>query len=129
MVVFAVVIVLLVSHNGANATAAWDLSAGCLTALSFVVGALTSILAGYIGMMVQHCLSILVRVNSSITVVNSHITGTKVLDQNQVAVYSNARTTVSAKKEGEVYLCLSLMCVRSHDLCVSAYLYICVCTI
>ena len=55
MVVFAVVIVLLVSHNGANATASWDLSAGCLTALSFVVGALTSILAGYIGMMVQHC--------------------------------------------------------------------------
>ena len=42
---------------------------GTLTALSFVVGALTSILAGYIGMM--------------------------------VAVYSNARTTVSAKKEGE----------------------------
>jgi hypothetical protein len=127
VVVFAVVIVLLVSHNGANATAAWDLSAGCLTALSFVVGALTSILAGYIGMMVQLCLSNLV--NSNITAVNSHITGTKVPDQNQVAVYSNARTTVSAKKEGEVYLfdpLLHYICVRSHDLCVSAYLYICV---
>jgi H+-translocating diphosphatase len=67
--VFAVVILLLVSHSGTDATSSWDFNTGFLTALSFVVGALTSILAGYIGMM--------------------------------VAVFSNARTTVSAKKEGE----------------------------
>jgi len=67
--IFSVIIVVLVSHSGTNATSAWDFNSGFLTALSFVVGALTSILAGYIGMM--------------------------------VAVFSNARTTVSAKKEGE----------------------------
>ena len=65
---FACVIVLLVSHTD-NEASPWDFKTGFLTATSFVVGALTSILAGYIGMM--------------------------------VAVYSNARTTVSAKKEGE----------------------------
>jgi len=69
VVVFGVLIMLLVSHSGNNVTAAWDFKAGFLTALSFVIGAMTSILAGYIGMM--------------------------------VAVFSNARTTVSAKKEGE----------------------------
>merc|ERR1719329_1190006 len=67
--VFAVVILVLVSHGGSEVTSSWDFNTGFLTALSFVIGALTSILAGYIGMM--------------------------------VAVFSNARTTVSAKKEGE----------------------------
>jgi H+-translocating diphosphatase len=63
--VFAVVILLLVSHSGTDATSSWDVNTGFLTALSFVVGALTSILAGYIGMI--------------------------------MAVFSNARATVSAK--------------------------------
>ncbi|EKX46666.1 hypothetical protein GUITHDRAFT_162896 [Guillardia theta CCMP2712] len=63
---FSVLILLMVSHTNTNG---WDFTVGGLTALSFIVGALTSILAGFIGMM--------------------------------VAVYSNARTTVSAKKEGE----------------------------
>jgi len=70
--IFSVIIVVLVSHTGgstASGASVWDFKSGLLTALSFVVGALTSILAGYIGMM--------------------------------VAVFSNARTTVSAKKEGE----------------------------
>jgi len=63
---FSVLILLMVSHTNSNG---WNFTVGGLTALSFIVGALTSILAGFIGMM--------------------------------VAVYSNARTTVSAKKEGE----------------------------
>jgi len=65
---FAVVIFALVSHTNVG-TGGWDFDAGGLTAVSFVVGGLTSILSGFIGMM--------------------------------VAVYSNARTTVSAKREGE----------------------------
>jgi len=65
VVAFGFIIFILVSHSGAS----WDFSAGGLTALSFVVGAVTSIIAGYIGMM--------------------------------VAVFSNARTAVSAKKDGE----------------------------
>jgi len=66
---FAVVIFALVSHTHGPEGSAWDFDAGGLTAVTFVVGALTSILAGFIGMM--------------------------------VAVYANARTAVSAKKEGE----------------------------
>jgi H+-translocating diphosphatase len=66
---FGVVICILVSHTTDLAGASvWDFNAGIHTTGAFVVGASTSILAGYIGMM--------------------------------VAVYANARTTVSAKKEG-----------------------------
>uniref|UniRef100_A0A7S0MT90 H(+)-exporting diphosphatase n=1 Tax=Cryptomonas curvata TaxID=233186 RepID=A0A7S0MT90_9CRYP len=66
---FGVVICVLVSHTTDLAGASvWDFNAGIHTTGAFVIGASTSILAGYIGMM--------------------------------VAVYANARTTVSAKKEG-----------------------------
>lgn len=60
MVVFGGVIFVLTSYVNKE----WNFSAGGLTALSFVVGAVTSMVSGYIGMM--------------------------------VAVFSNARTTVSA---------------------------------
>mmetsp|Transcript_45298 Transcript_45298/g.92478 ORF Transcript_45298/g.92478 Transcript_45298/m.92478 type:complete len:896 (-) Transcript_45298:201-2888(-) len=69
VVCFGFLIFLLVSHVSVDGESTWDFSTGALTALSFVIGALTSILAGYIGMM--------------------------------VAVFSNARTAVSAKKDGE----------------------------
>ena len=36
--IFAVVILLLVSHSGTDATSSWDFNTGFLTALSFVVG-------------------------------------------------------------------------------------------
>ena len=69
VVLFGALVLVLTSHGTAkDGTAEWDFQSGGLTALSFVVGAATSILAGYIGMM--------------------------------VAVFSNARTTVCAKKEG-----------------------------
>lgn len=65
--VFGVIILVLTSYvNLPDKT--WDFTFGALTATSFAVGGLTSIISGYIGMM--------------------------------VAVYSNARTTVSAMKEG-----------------------------
>eukprot|EP00286_Rhodomonas_abbreviata_P016695 CAMPEP_0181342352 /NCGR_PEP_ID=MMETSP1101-20121128/30949_1 /TAXON_ID=46948 /ORGANISM="Rhodomonas abbreviata, Strain Caron Lab Isolate" /LENGTH=1009 /DNA_ID=CAMNT_0023453793 /DNA_START=18 /DNA_END=3043 /DNA_ORIENTATION=- len=69
IVVFGLLVFVLVSHTVENGEAMWKWDVGALTALSFVVGGLTSILSGFIGMM--------------------------------VAVYSNARTTVSAKGEGE----------------------------
>jgi H+-translocating diphosphatase len=47
---FGLVILFLVSHVGGENP--WDWQAGGLTALSFVVGGLTSIISGYIGMMV-----------------------------------------------------------------------------
>ncbi len=59
---------MLTSHTTENGESVWSWDIGGLTALSFVVGGLTSILSGYIGMM--------------------------------VAVFSNARTTISAQKEG-----------------------------
>ncbi|KAJ1476403.1 pyrophosphate-energised proton pump, partial [Baffinella frigidus] len=70
VVAFGILVFVLTSHvTDAAGVASWDWSAGGLTAVSFVVGAGTSIIAGYIGMM--------------------------------VAVYANARTTISAKKDGE----------------------------
>ncbi|CAK4496634.1 unnamed protein product [Aphanomyces euteiches] len=67
IVVFGLVIFVLTSYvNKANQTFDWTF--GALTATAFAVGGLTSILAGYVGMM--------------------------------VAVYANARTTVSAMKDG-----------------------------
>jgi inorganic pyrophosphatase len=66
---FGLLILVLVSHTtDADGESVWKWNIGALTATSFVVGGLTSILSGYIGMM--------------------------------VAVFSNARTTVSAKKAG-----------------------------
>jgi len=65
-----------VSDESGNGTWKWNI--GALTALSFLVGGLTSILSGYIGMM--------------------------------VAVYSNARTAVSAKKSGEAGWTASFNC-------------------
>jgi len=66
---FGAVIFILVSHTADSAgVSVWDFNAGLHTTGAFVVGASTSIIAGYIGMM--------------------------------VAVFANARTTVSAKKEG-----------------------------
>jgi len=68
--VFSVLILLLCSHgNAPDGATVWNWHIGGLTALSFIIGGLTSILSGYIGMM--------------------------------VAVFSNARTTVSAKYVGE----------------------------
>jgi len=63
IVIFGTIILILTSFVN-RPDQKWDWSAGALTALSFVVGALTSMVSGYIGMM--------------------------------VAVFSNARTTVSA---------------------------------
>ncbi|KAJ1481756.1 pyrophosphate-energised proton pump, partial [Baffinella frigidus] len=68
IVVFGAIVLVLVSHTTENGEAVWKWDIGALTCLSFVVGGLTSILSGYIGMM--------------------------------VAVYSNARTAVMAKKDG-----------------------------
>jgi len=65
-----------VSDESGNGTWKWNI--GALTALSFLIGGLTSILSGYIGMM--------------------------------VAVYSNARTAVSAKKSGEAGWTASFNC-------------------
>ncbi|KDO29615.1 V-type H(+)-translocating pyrophosphatase [Saprolegnia parasitica CBS 223.65] len=67
IVVFGVVVLVLTSYVN-KPDQAFDWTVGALTATAFAVGGLTSIVAGYIGMM--------------------------------VAVYSNARTTVSAMKEG-----------------------------
>jgi len=67
IVLFGIVILVLTSFVNKDGQT-WDFTFGALTATSFAVGGLTSILSGYIGMM--------------------------------VAVYSNARTTVSAMKEG-----------------------------
>jgi len=61
VVVFGILVFVTVSHTGPGE---WDMKQGTLTAFSFVVGAITSMLSGYLGMM--------------------------------VAVYSNARTTISA---------------------------------
>jgi inorganic pyrophosphatase len=67
IVVFGVIILVLTSFvNKDDKT--WDFTFGALTATAFAIGGLTSMLSGYLGMM--------------------------------VAVYSNARTTVSAMKEG-----------------------------
>lgn len=67
IVLFGLVVFVLTSFvNKDDRT--WDFTFGALTATAFAVGGLTSIIAGYIGMM--------------------------------VAVYSNARTTVSAMKQG-----------------------------
>jgi len=62
IVLFGALIFILTSHVGGEHP--WDFTTGGLTALAFAVGAITSMLAGWIGM--------------------------------KVAVYSNARTTVSA---------------------------------
>mmetsp|Transcript_53394 Transcript_53394/g.141551 ORF Transcript_53394/g.141551 Transcript_53394/m.141551 type:complete len:912 (+) Transcript_53394:30-2765(+) len=67
--IFSVLICLLVSHTtDATGASVWDFKTGIHTTIAFIVGASTSIIAGFIGMM--------------------------------VAVFANARTTVSAKKEG-----------------------------
>eukprot|EP00945_MAST-04E_sp_MAST-4E-sp1_P006956 g6956.t1 len=47
--VFGLIVFVLVSHVSADE---WDWQSGGLTALSFVVGGMTSIISGYIGMMV-----------------------------------------------------------------------------
>ena len=68
IVVFGAIVFVLTSFvNKDNQT--WDFKFGGLTAIAFAIGGLTSLVSGYLGMM--------------------------------VAVYSNARTTVSAMKEGE----------------------------
>jgi len=67
--VFAVIIFVVVSFQNADGHAVFVPKIGLITSIAFVVGGLTSILSGYIGMM--------------------------------VAVYSNARTTISAQKENE----------------------------
>lgn len=64
IILFGALIFVLTSYVDGS----WDFKMGALTATSFAVGGLTSILSGYIGMM--------------------------------VAVYSNARTTVCAMREG-----------------------------
>ena len=77
--VFGLLVLVLtsrVSDEDGNGTWKWNI--GALTAVSFLVGGLTSILSGYIGMM--------------------------------VAVYSNARTAVSAKKLGEAGWTASFNC-------------------
>lgn len=68
--VFGIIILVLTSYvnQGGVDGKTWDFTFGALSATAFAVGGLTSILSGYIGMM--------------------------------VAVYANARTTVSAMKEG-----------------------------
>jgi H(+)-translocating pyrophosphatase len=67
--IFSIVVVVLTSRIGEkNTPLEWEWKVGALTMASFIVGAATSILSGYIGMM--------------------------------IAVYSNARTTVSAAGEG-----------------------------
>jgi inorganic pyrophosphatase len=68
MVVFSLIILFLISWGSGKADNSMDWKQGALTALSFLVGATTSIISGYLGM--------------------------------KVAVYSNARTTVSAQAGG-----------------------------
>jgi inorganic pyrophosphatase len=70
IVVFGLVVLILVSHVGKqpNTSSKWNFKDGGLTTIAFVVGGATSIICGYIGMM--------------------------------VAVFSNARTTVSAIPNG-----------------------------
>ena len=65
--VFAVLIFVIVSFQNEGGQAVFVIKIGAITASAFLVGGLTSILSGYIGM--------------------------------TVAVYSNARTTISAQKE------------------------------
>ena len=67
--VFSVLIFVIVSFQNEGGHAVFVAKIGAITASAFLVGGLTSILSGYIGMM--------------------------------VAVYSNARTTISAQKENE----------------------------
>jgi len=77
--VFGLIILVLTSRVSDEAgNGVWEWNIGALTATSFLVGGLTSILSGYIGMM--------------------------------VAVYSNARTAVSAKKQGEAGWTASFNC-------------------
>jgi H+-translocating diphosphatase len=67
--VFSVVIFVVVSFQSEAGEPVFVAKIGAMTAAAFLVGGLTSILSGYIGMM--------------------------------VAVYSNARTTISAQKDNE----------------------------
>ncbi|MGB1599682.1 MAG: sodium/proton-translocating pyrophosphatase, partial [Promethearchaeia archaeon] len=77
--VFGTLILVLTSRvSNASGEGEWKWNIGAITATSFLVGGLTSILSGYIGMM--------------------------------VAVYSNARTAVSAKKQGEAGWTSSFNC-------------------
>jgi inorganic pyrophosphatase len=64
IVVFSIIIFVLTSRTNVDGKTGWKWDEGGLTAASFIVGSLTSMISGYIGM--------------------------------KVAVYSNARTTVSA---------------------------------
>ena len=53
--VFGILLFLLTAHRNAEENSdvsSWDFTFGGLTALSFVIGSFTSILSGYIGMMV-----------------------------------------------------------------------------
>ena len=55
VVAFGVLLLLLTAHRNAEENSdvsSWDFTFGGLTALSFVIGSFTSILSGYIGMMV-----------------------------------------------------------------------------
>jgi len=70
LVLFGILILILVSHVGkvADSSSEWDWAVGGFSMLAFLVGGITSIISGYIGM--------------------------------KVAVFSNARTTVSAIPDG-----------------------------
>jgi len=50
--IFGLIVFILVSYQGAGHSSAFDWEFGGLSAISFCVGSLTSILSGYIGMMV-----------------------------------------------------------------------------
>jgi len=65
LVVFGFIVLMLTAHS---ADGTWDWTMGTLTCTAFAVGGITSLISGYIGMM--------------------------------VAVFSNARTTISAQADG-----------------------------
>lgn len=121
--VFGLLILVLTSRvSDEEGNGVWEWNIGALTATSFLVGGLTSILSGYIGEQYKNgrpclyaragCARVpdaaapdrrLARAEAVADVASWHA-------GMMVAVYSNARTAVSAKKQGEAGWTASFNC-------------------
>ena len=88
LVAFGFLVLILCSRTSENGEVAWQWTSGVLTSISFWAGGVTSIVSGYIGMKVRRQRSRVLAVLAAAALYRSRTA--------QVAVFSNARTTVSA---------------------------------